>query len=784
MKTIRMLPKELANQVAAGEVVTHPASCVKELLENAIDAGASAVEVTCEGGGKSVIVVSDNGAGIPEDQLSLALCRHATSKIASVADLDSVVSMGFRGEALASIASVSRLTMISKTREAEYAHKVSIAGESGTDMFFEAYPKPMPQGTYIEVRDLFFRVPARQKFLGSSQREFRRVRDIFKRLALAHPSVALKLVHENKRVLDVPAFNCHKPLARYEVLMGVAFSESAIPIEQATPLARFSGVCAKPLFSRAQTDMQLLFVNKRPIRDKGLSFAIKRAYQDFMPPGRHPAYCVFIEIDPLLVDVNVHPSKEELRFQDPESLYRALKIAISKTLQSQALTHYTHGPVASKGALPSAWSQTSRRDENQASPSHAQSSSLEQSQDDTGIKDPVQTGQQDASLLEQEGKVLHISSPESFAGATMSSDLSTESFEDPNQHFPRSSDMQIENIPQSPAYHSFSGVQHAESRGHSGAQLEGVGAHTSSTQSNTSVHTHTTSQSPLSQGLQSARSVQESDCDVALQEKSRHTEQEIDFSKEINLDKAQTEGGESISSHASKPIQEHRAGSEEASDAVLSHITSPSATMAQPVMSLGKKRLNLGQALCQLHGVYVLAQHMDGLLVVDMHAAHERILYEKLKASYRAQGVPVQRRLVPLPMDATAAMMAAVTEQALVLEQLGLILKVKEKEEKIIIHGLPSMLTPKDPIALVEAVLADFSEYGDDGHVQKRLNQLFATMACHKAIRANRLLSQAEMHALLREIEKTEGSDYCNHGRPTWFVWPYAKIDALFRRGQ
>ena len=745
MNSIKVLPEELANQVAAGEVVSNPSSVVKELIENAVDAGATEVEVTLEEGGKNYIEVKDNGKGIAKTDLSLALERHATSKIASLADLESVTTMGFRGEALASIASVSRFCLISKTEASDHAWQLVCSDVSSIKAGIQAYPKPTKTGTQVQVRDLFFRVPGRQKFLGSTQKEFRRVKEVFKKLAMVHTHVSFTLVHDDKRALSVPQLDPDKPLLRMQALLGASFCEGALCFQQTVAWGSIQGVFARPLFNRGTTDMQYVFVNQRPIKDKGLGFAMKRAYQDYMPPGRHPAYCLSLTIDPLWVDVNVHPSKEEVRWAEADSVYRLVKSVVSGQL-------HEHRSVNAKGLTlgqavgvktGSAWSR---------SPAEFSGLSESKGSSNTGVLPrPVDTslnlsGQIVSPLSEDDDRRAFINVCESLSGAS-------ESESNPSLHSVHGSESTAcavgnQGLQSTSASSSMPGLSASEFRsGEAFAKKDQRGCQDLS--------------SPVCHSQVQGQSEQQGFHQAAVSSGSGQVHVSPTPMGSSSLAVSETQGGGTATLTITQPW-----------------------LMDGAQVEGGGSGLDLGQALAQLHGIYILAQQREGLLVVDMHAAHERILYESLKQAYASQGVPIQKRLVPMSLPATEDQLAMVKEQRLLLEQLGLQLTADMDQSLIFIHGVPSLFETEQVVALVESVLMGLIEFADDGGVTEKLHQIFATMACHRAIRANRMLSIQEMNALLRQIESTAASDYCNHGRPTWFVWHYQKIDALFRRGQ
>jgi DNA mismatch repair protein MutL len=557
--TIRVLPQLLVSQIAAGEVVERPASVLKELLENAIDAGAQAITVVLDEGGIKRVQVEDDGAGIARDELPLALARHATSKIASLEDLEGVATMGFRGEALASIASVSRLSITSRTRQAP--HAASIAAEGAK--LGEVQPAARAQGTTVAVSDLYFNTPARRKFLRTDATEFGHCDEAFRRIALAQPRIAFMLKH-NGRVSHV--LRSQDIAERAAALMGDGFFSHSLPVEAQTGPLRLHGRAGTPQAEGGQ----YFFVNGRFVRDRLLSHAAREAYAQLLHGERQPAYALFLEIDPRAVDVNVHPAKTEVRFRDPRAVHQFVYHALHRALSpSAAEAPVSYAVVSGQRPIQSAF----------------------------GLAQPVA------------------------------------------------------------AYQSF------------------------------------------------ARS--------AIEEKP------------------------------------------------------------QP----------LGYALGQLHGVYILAQNEAGLVLVDMHAAHERIVMEKLKANLDAGEVQRQTLLVPAVFQVEALDVATAEENREALERLGLELSVSGPNE-LAVRAAPVALAGGDIAGLARGVLAEMRQYGASQVLSSRQNELLATMACHAAVRANRALSIAEMNALLREMEETERSGSCNHGRPTWFQLTMADLDKLFMRGR
>ncbi len=612
MKRIHRLDAQLANQIAAGEVVERPASVIKELLENAIDAGATQIDITIEDGGLGLLQVRDNGSGIHPDDLPLALARHATSKIYALDDLDAVSSLGFRGEALASIASVSRLSLTTSHQEKGIGWCVQ---SEGRDMTAVVTPANHPRGTTVSVRDIFFNTPARRKFLKSPTTEFSHIEEVVKRLSLANFDIGFVLQHNgNRRWQFKPAHNDVEKLRRVSTLCGQSFLEAAIPIDVEGTGLQLYGWLGSPSMARGQADMQYFYVNGRVVRDKVVSHAIRTAYSDVLAPNRHPAFVLFLELDPSAVDVNVHPTKHEVRFREQRWVHEFLARSIHKAL-SVLKTEQTFAPPINQ--------------ENQsfAAP----------------------------SLSQQTPLALPTSNASLYSGGGDSS-------------FYRPS-------------------------------------------------------TPNPQG----------------------------FSKEALADYL-------------APLRE-----------VMQPVSLPvTATPDIPP---------LGYALAQLHGIYVLAQNSQGLIIVDMHAAHERLVYENLKKAWQTGRLASQPLLLPQTI-AVSKNEAELAEQAQTwFSQLGLEID-RIGQEALAVRAIPALLQKADLTGLVRDVLADFKEHGQSQRIEEAINELFASMACHGAVRANRALSLPEMNALLREMEATEFSSQCNHGRPTWKQFSLADLDKLFWRGR
>ncbi|WP_420890270.1 DNA mismatch repair endonuclease MutL [Ectopseudomonas toyotomiensis] len=623
MSRIHLLSPRLANQIAAGEVVERPASVAKELLENSLDSGARRIDVDVEQGGVKLLKVRDDGGGIAPDDLPLALARHATSKIRELEDLEAVLSMGFRGEALASISSVSRLTLTSRTADADQAWQVETEGR---DMEPRVQPAAHPVGTSVEVRDLFFNTPARRKFLRAEKTEFDHLQEVIKRLALARFDVAFHLRHNGKTVFALHEAGDEISRARRVAsVCGPAFLEQALPIEIERGGLRLWGWVGLPTFSRSQADLQYFYVNGRMVRDKLVAHAVRQAYRDVLFNGRHPTFVLFLEIDPSTVDVNVHPTKHEVRFRDSRMVHDFLYGTLHRALA------------------------------------------------DVRPEDQVAAPAAISSMARPTGMAAGEFGPQGEMGLAAS-------------------------ILETPA----PSVQPA---------WRGSGA-----------------------GYQ------------------------------------QPAGNPGVS-----------AG--EAQAAYREYFSPLPTAQVQPMPQEQGDIPPLGYAVAQLKGVYILAENAQGLVVVDMHAAHERITYERLKHAMASEGLRGQPLLVPESIALSQREADCAEEHAEWFQRLGFELQ-RLGEETVAIRQIPALLKQAEATQLVRDVLADLLEYGTSDRIQAHLNELLATMACHGAVRANRRLTIPEMNALLRDMEQTERSGQCNHGRPTWTQLSMDQLDKLFMRGQ
>ena len=620
---IHQLTPRLANQIAAGEVVERPASVIKELLENCLDAQATKVEVDVEQGGVKLMRVRDNGTGIGEQDLALALSRHATSKIASLEDLESVQSLGFRGEALASVSSVSRLTLTSNTQGQESAWQVITQGR---DMEAQLQPAAHPIGTSVEVRDLFFNTPARRKFLRTEKTEFGHLEEVIKRLALSRFDVAFSLKHNQKVIHNLrPADTQTAQEKRVASVCGPAFMQQALHIEMEAPGLRLCGWVGLPTFSRSQMDLQYFFVNGRVVKDKLVGHAVRQAYRDVLYHGRHPAFVLYLELDPSNVDVNVHPTKNEVRFRDGRLVHDFIFRSLHKTLAQVRPETPTGGGIEQLGVM---------QDQFQVQPQ--------------GLEAGVFSGQTQVDLGQVAGN-------------------------------PTSSSTQ---------------------------QMPWLGG---------------------SLGQSSP---------FQMQEQAK----------------------------------------------VYGHLHGDSAPLMGSTLEAGQVP-PLGYAVAQLHGIYIISENAKGLVLVDMHAAHERIVYEKMKTSWAEQGIKAQPLLVPIAMAVSSREADQVEVEKELFNELGFVID-RSGTESLVVRQVPSLLQHANVEQLVRDVLADVVTYGSSDRIRAAHNELLGTMACHGAVRANRRLNHVEMNALLRDMEITERSGQCNHGRPTWTQLSLSELDKLFMRGQ
>jgi DNA mismatch repair protein MutL len=602
---IQCLSSQLINQIAAGEVVERPVSVVKELVENCFDAGATTIHIDIEQGGTRLIKIRDNGCGIEKDDLRLALSRHATSKIACLDDLEQVATMGFRGEALASISSVAYVSLISRIAGAECAWRVE---SEDADKVSTPSPDPHPQGTTIEVRELFYSIPARRKFLKTEKTEFSHIEMLIKRLALSHFEVGFTLVHNQKEVVKLkPALSLADKQQRIAGICGAQFIEQSSVIEVNSSGLQLSGWVGLPTFSRSQQDMQFFYVNHRLVRDKLVAHAVKQAYQDVLYHGRHPVFILYLALDPALVDVNAHPAKLEVRFREGRLVHDFLFSALHRGL-----------------ATPS-----------KASP---------------------------LTLTPQ-----HVTSVDS-------------------------------------------------------AQVS---------------QNHSRTARELTSYRMEPRPFRQSS--VLPSQIEEQMKRYMQVSQEV--------GGASLVTEQNNELPP------------------------------------LGFAIAHIHATFILAETATGVILVDAHAAHERVTYERLKQAFLQGNIPSQPLLLPI-------MFSVATEEAEIVEQmhdffapLGFEVN-RSGVDTVVLRAAPALLSDSNLEILVRDVIADFRVFGMSQRIQEHSNEILATMACHGSVRAQRRLSREEMNALLREMEKTERSGQCNHGRPTWIALSLQELDKFFMRGQ
>ena len=615
MSKIHTLPDHLINQIAAGEVVERPAAALKEMMENSIDAGSTQIDIALTSGGIKQIRIKDNGLGIDKDDLRLALSRHATSKIQSLSDLERVATMGFRGEGLASIASVTRLTLISKTKDAPHAYKI----EAADGVLGDITPAAGDNGTLIEANEIYFNTPARRKFLKSEATEYAHCLNTVERLALVNPHIAVSLTHNGKNILKLPIQSANE---RVNEIMGKSFQAAALPVNEQNNALKLNGFIAKPTFDGGKSSEQYCFVNRRFVRDKTLIHAVKQAYRDVLHNQITPSFVLFLTLPPDEVDVNVSPTKTEVRFRNSQAIH-------------QFIVHALHKVLAKTNA----------------------------------------------------GETASISSPSSVFGEVF----------------------------------------------------------------NTQGIDNTYKNKPASYNISSPKQGS-----LKLRE-----------SQDILQKYAPFYGND-------EPIDDD---------------TSPfhaAALFRQPehwdLIENQQDIPPLGYALAQLHHIYILAQNQNGLVLIDMHAAHERITYEHLKQQKQAGKLAIQSLLIPLKFEATHKEIATLNDNANLLKEYGFLLKSDKQE--IIILGLPKDLPHIDGVALVKTLLHEIAEFGSSNEVAALENHILATTACHTSARAGKYLTLPEMNALLRQMEQIERSNQCNHGRPTWIELCLDDLDKLFLRGK
>ncbi len=690
-RPIRELPDELISQIAAGEVVERPASVVRELVDNALDAGASHITLRLSAGGVRLISVEDDGAGIPADDLVLALRRHATSKIASLVELEQVATLGFRGEALAAISSIAELSLTS--RSADVAHATRLDARSG-----ELSPAARARGTTVEVRELFFATPARRKFLKSDATELAHCLEALRRHALARPDVAFTVWNEGKQVEQ---WRAGSPDQRWADVLGADFVAASRAVQAQIGPLLVSGRAGLPEAARSRADLQYAYVNQRFVRDRLIAHGVRAAYEDVLHGSRQPSYVLFVEIAPERVDVNVHPAKVEVRFRDSREVHQAVRRAVENAL---APSRSAAVPGASAGSTFAA--------------------------DRTG---------EGASLADGRGTTS------AGAGSSTGHPAAPQ----------RSTNLAP---PAPPRWQALVPAQGALAL-QTAAWLYGKPAGAADAQSSALA----SSSASTSASASAASSLSTTSFDQAALDRA-------------GQDFAQAQATPLIASEPSPRWSRSPAITSEAAD-------SPPARRAAVAQDDPPQDWPLGRALAQLAGVYILAENRQGLVVVDMHAAHERIVYERLKAGVHQQRIAAQPLLIPLTFAATPTEVALAEAHQATLEELGLDVAALSPGV-LAVRSVPAALGGGDVVALARAVLGELADVDASRLVQRARDDILATMACHGAVRASRRLTLEEMNALLRDMEATERADLCNHGRPTWRQVTMKELDALFLRGR
>lgn len=700
---IRELSSELISQIAAGEVIERPASVVKELVENAVDAVAMNIEVRVDGGGLKRIVVTDDGCGIPKEELPLALKRHATSKIRNLLDLENVATLGFRGEALASIDSVSAVTIQSRATGADRAWELSEG---------ELVPSAGPQqGTRIEVRDLFYKTPARRKFMKSESTENAHVVAQLHRIALANPAVRFVLYQNGRQTFDFEAVETQDE--RIVALMPRAFEGGYRSVDAEESGMRLTGLVGLPTLSKPKGDAQYLFVNGRFVRDRTCAHAVRQAYQDVLHGQAQPLYCLFLTVPAAEVDVNVHPTKTEVRFRNTQRIHSFVDRAVGAALAPPRAGEEESGRLSDGGLADSATaSDPSLAPRPRYEPRYEPPQRTEAHVAATPRTAPEGAERPSASAVDSALRLFgaseavrdHVLEPNTSSGARL-----PQSFRD----FP--SPGPAPTFPSAPAEQGTFGFDKVSEADAGAADVANV-------------------------------------ADVA--------------------DSAYVEFEPRESAATLESVEPVRVREEPTSEPVLPSDALPTGRLGRPV--------------AQIAGLYVIAENEEGLVIVDQHAAAERITYEKLKASMASHTMPVQPLLLPQVIRVSAVEMATFEEHADALKAMGIELSVSGPDS-LALRAVPAILHDAPITALentVRAVLEDLEAYGESSLIEEARNKILATMACHGSIRANRKLAMKEMEELLRAMERTERSDQCNHGRPTWTQLTVAELDKLFMRGK
>jgi len=749
-RRIRILNPRLANQIAAGEVVERPASVVKELVENAIDAGSTRIELELEGGGARLIRVRDNGCGITEEDLPLALSRHATSKIESLDDLEGVASLGFRGEALASISSVSRLELFSNVSD-EPANGWRVVAE-GREMAPRVSPAPHPRGTSVAVRDLFFNTPARRKFMRTEKTEFGHVEESFRRLAMSRHDIGWTLRHNQKVVHQLRAGEDTLTVERrIGALLGRNFLEHALHLDIEASGLRLSGWVGLPTHSRAQADQQYFFVNSRVVRDRLVAHAVRQAYRDVLFHGRHPVFVLYLELDPTVVDVNVHPTKHEVRFRDGRLVHDFLFSSLHKALAEV------------------------RPGDNSAAPTGIEGQ--EKEEDPGWQQQGMRLGRQEQDA-QQNGATEQQSTsagPQAGGGSSASPSASADAAAvwKPSSQLPPAGDGRSSERLSAERVRQFMAGYRALHPSEDHLLTPGGGAGGAGV---------TNDPAAIASAEREARRAPR----VTLGEGGRERDGEGAGQGDAQAGVGEAAPGWRVDS----PPAGRPSVAAPSSDAV-SGMSAPSGSSGSAVVMRGLPAQSedddtppLGYAVAQLHGVYILSQTSRGLVMVDMHAAHERITYERMKQHVHGGGhLEAQPLLVPVSLAVSSREMGTFERESEAFTRLGVELDAAGPET-LLVRQVPVVLGNADVEPLVRGMLEDLERYGRSDRMEAHMNELLADMACRGSVRANRRLTIPEMNALLRDMERTERSGQCNHGRPTWTELSMHELDKLFLRGQ
>ncbi|MBO3654158.1 DNA mismatch repair endonuclease MutL [Acinetobacter bereziniae] len=671
LRRIQTLNPALANQIAAGEVIERPSSVVKELVENSIDAGATELIVRVANGGSTLIEIIDNGRGIHPEDLALSVTRHATSKIQSAEDLHAIVSLGFRGEALASIAAVSRLTLTSSQDDSGVGYQLEVNGTAFDHQDIQAVAAQ--QGTHIRIQDLFFNVPARRKFLKKPGTEFGHIEEIVRRMALTHFDIRFVLEHNDNIRLNLPiADSGELRFQRVQQLLGRQFTENAYWIDADSISMRLSGWLGHPSDARAQADLQYVYVNGRIVKDKTISHALRMAYDGILHGHQHAAYLLFLEVDPENIDVNVHPTKHEIRFLNQREVHEFVRHFAKETLSKfQTATAELASAMKLEESQQNHWQQPQPRYQEQF-----------QLHRDRTVSDTVNQQQEyENSLSNSDSRILQNDGLTDFSHTQ----------------------------PQTVHY----AANQPQQQYHGSQQLNNA--------------------------LKSYLAPLRENSDIAELDQPLTDQASYDQSVQQIVNKSN-----------------------------------------QPQVD----EYPLGIAIAQLHGIYILAQNTEGLIIVDMHAAHERILLQQMKSAWdKPEFWTSQQLLIPKVISITRMQATRVDDLKPQLERLGLEID-QYGDDQVIVRGVPAILHKADFGALVPELLNDLDPNDEAQALQQKRDQILAGMACHGAVRAHRMLSLSEMNALLRQMEQTEFASQCNHGRPTWRAFPLSQLDKLFARGE